>query len=74
MIILRRKQFSQTQILNTNLGGGFIRGRKYDTALDRLGRMETAQRELHKVGDLGKEQRKMSSMINRGVRPEDLKD
>lgn len=41
------KRFSATKILNTN-APGFIRGRKYDTDLDRLGRMETSQRELHK--------------------------
>ena len=45
MIILRKKLYSGTHILNTN-APGFIKGRKYDTDLDRLGRMETAQREL----------------------------
>ena len=41
-----------SRILNTNMGLGFQRGRKYDTDLDRLGRMETAQSELRKTGDL----------------------
>lgn len=69
MIIIKR--FSQTKILNTNNPAlGFTRGRKYDTDLDRLGRMETAQRELAKVGDLGKEMRKLQGELRRGGRNE----
>lgn len=34
------------------MGLGFQRGRKYDTDLDRLGRMETAHSELRKTGEL----------------------
>lgn len=50
MLVLRRKKFTQTKILNTNAPGiGFTRGRKYDTDMDRLGRMDTAQRELQRV-------------------------
>jgi hypothetical protein len=66
------KRFSQ-KILNTN-SPGFIRGRKYDTDLDRLGRMETSHRELSKIGDLRKEQRKLSLEVSRGIRWSDLKD
>lgn len=45
-------------ILNTNAPElGFQRGRKYDTDLDRLGRMETSARELSKVGELNSELR-----------------
>lgn len=63
MIILKR--FSATKILNTN-SAGFIRGRKYDTDLDRLGRLST-QRELHsKVGDLRKEMKNLSSELEEG--------
>lgn len=40
------------KILNTNMGLGFQRGRKYDTDLDRLGRMKTAQSELRKTREL----------------------
>ena len=40
------------QILNTNMGLGFQRGRKYDTDMDRLGRMKTAQFELRKTREL----------------------
>lgn len=40
------------KILNTNMGLGFQRDRKYDTDLDRLGRMETAQSELRKTREL----------------------
>lgn len=51
MIIIKR--FSQTKILNTNNPMlGFTRGRKYDTDMDRLGRMNTSQRELSKLRDL----------------------
>lgn len=34
------------------MGLGFQRGRKYDTDLDRLGRMETSHSELRKTGEL----------------------
>ena len=69
MIQFRRKNFTSNKILNTNLGGiGFKRGRKYDTDLDRLGRMDTAQRELSRVGDLRSEMRKLSSELNNEIR------
>ena len=42
MIIFRAKEFSKGSILNTRQGIGFQKHRKYDTDLDRLGRMETA--------------------------------
>ena len=75
MIILRNRKFSSTKILNTNAPTlGFIRGRKYDTDLDRLGRMNTSHRELSRVGDLRKEQRKLSSELSRGIRLQDLKE
>lgn len=63
MIILRR--YSATKVIGTNGAPGFIRGRKYDTDLDRLGRSST-QRELREVGDLGKEIRKMNKELNNG--------
>lgn len=64
---MKIKRFSQTKILGTNNPGlGFTRGRKYDTDLDRLGRMDTSQRELTRVGDLRKEIRKMNAELNRG--------
>lgn len=66
------KRFSQ-KILNTN-SPGFIRGRKYDTDLDRLGRMETSHREMSRIGDLRKEQRKLSLEVSRGMKWSDLKD
>lgn len=46
---------------------GFIKGRKYDTDLDRLGRMDTAQRELHRIGDLRSEMRKLNSELRGGM-------
>jgi hypothetical protein len=64
MIILR-KHFSGTHILNTN-APGFIKGRKYDTDLDRLGRMETSHRELAKPNVLGDEMRKLGKELNNG--------
>lgn len=74
MIVLRRNFFS-TKILNTNAPSlGFTRGRKYDTDLDRLGRMDTSHRELTRVGDLGREARKLTSELNRGIRSQDLKE
>lgn len=41
------KRFSATKVLNTDSSTGFVKGRKYDTDFDRLGRTST-QRELHK--------------------------
>jgi hypothetical protein len=67
------KRFSQ-RILGTNGSFGFIRGRKYDMDLDRLGRMETAHRELSKTDDIRKEQREMRLELSRGLRWSDLKD
>lgn len=69
MILIKR--FSQTKILNTNNPAlGFTKGRKYDTDLDRLGRMDTAQRELSKVGDLnlGKEMRKLRGELKKEIK------
>lgn len=55
--MLRLKRFSSL-VLNTNAPSlGFKRGRKYDTDLDRLGRMKTSSRELSKVGELNSELR-----------------
>lgn len=70
MIILRK--FSSTKILNTNNPMlGFRRGRKYDTDLDRLGRMETGQREMAKgLGDFRSEMRKLGQELNKGGRGE----
>lgn len=65
MIILRKKSFSGTKILNTN-APGFIKGRKYDTDLDRLGRIKTAQGELKKTRDLNSEIREMNKELNNG--------
>ena len=74
MIVLRRN-CSSTKILNTNAPSlGFTRGRKYDTDLDRLGRMDTSHRELTRIGDLGREARKLTSELNRGIRSQDLKE
>lgn len=43
---------------------GFTRGRKYDQDLDRLGRMETSQRELHKPNQLRGEMRQLNRELN----------
>ena len=58
------KRFSKTKILNTN-APGFIKGRKYDTDMDRLGRSST-QRELQRTGNLNEEIRKMNKELNDG--------
>lgn len=65
--MIRLKRFSHTKILNTSSAIGFKRGRKYDTDLDRLGRMETSHRELSKIGDLRVEMRKLNRELNGGV-------
>lgn len=52
------------KIMNTRIGIGFDRHRKYDTDLDRLGRMGSAQRELQKPGVLRDELRKMRNGLN----------
>lgn len=70
MIVLRH--FS-TGILNTN-SPGFIHGRKYDQDLNRLGRMNTSQRELSKIGDLRKEQLSMKRELSRGIKLNDIKE
>lgn len=75
MIIRRRKFFSSYKTLNTGAASslGFIKGRNYDMDFNRLGRLKTT-RELSQVGDLRKEQRKLTSEITRGIKPQDLKD
>ncbi len=59
------KRFSSTKILNTN-APGFIRGRKYDTDMDRLGRLETSGQLSNGLGELEKEKRKMKDELNKG--------
>lgn len=56
------------KILNTNMGLGFQRGRKYDTDLDRLGRMKTAQSELRKTGELNLQKELKKSMATYSYR------
>jgi hypothetical protein len=63
----RLKIFSGTRIINTSGMTGFTRGRKYDTDLDRLGRMETSQSELRRTDDIRKEAREMHSILRRGL-------
>lgn len=58
----RVKRFS-SKVLNTKMGLGFNKHRKYDTDLDRLGRMETAQSELRKTGSLNDEMRKVKNEL-----------
>lgn len=71
MIIIKR--FSN--IINTNAPSiGFRRNRKYDMDLNRLGRMKTSQRELHKTDDIRAELREMQSELNRGLGWNNLKD
>ena len=54
------------RILNTNMGLGFQRGRKYDTDLDRLGRMETSHGELRRTRELNlqTEMKKLKKSMN----------
>lgn len=70
MVKFRYKRYSAVasgRVLNTNQGLGFKRGRKYDTDLDRLGRMETAQRELSRgMGTFNQEMRKLNKELRGG--------
>lgn len=58
-------QVAKGKIMNTRLGVGFDKHRKYDTDLDRLGRMGTAQRELQEgPRQLRDELNKMRKQLN----------
>lgn len=58
-----------SKILNTNISGiGFQRGRKYDTDLDRLGRMKTAQSELRKTGELNLQKELKKTMATYSIK------
>lgn len=56
------------KILNTNSGVGFTRGRKYDTDLDRLGRIDTAQGELRKTRDLNLQKELKKTMATYSIK------
>lgn len=57
--IKRFSAVASSKILNTRMGLGFNKNRKYDTDLDRLGRIHTAQGELSKPNQLNDELRKL---------------
>lgn len=71
MIILRNKLSSE--ILSTRGTAGFDKNRKYDENLGRLGMMDTSQRELSKIGDLSKENRKLSKEISSGLKQSEIR-
>ena len=52
------------KVVNTRIGLGFDKHRKYDTDLDRLGRMGSAQRELQDLRPVRDELRKMRNILN----------
>jgi hypothetical protein len=56
---MKVRRFSATKIMNTKLGLGFDRNRKYDTDLDRLGRINTGMGEMRKTAQLGSELNKV---------------
>lgn len=68
MIIIKKHMFSVGDIINTNetTTGLFNNKRKYDQDMKRLSRLKTT-RELHQVGDLGREIRKMKQTLNKGI-------
>ena len=68
MITIKRRIFSAGDILSTNetTTGLFNNKRRYDQDMKRLGRLKTT-RELHRVGDLGREIRKMKQTLNKGI-------
>ena len=67
MYKFRFKAFSGVKVLGYSGQTGFIKGRKYDTDLDRFGRISTAQGELRRTGDIQKEMREMHSILRRGL-------
>ena len=60
---MKIKRFSASKILNTKLGLGFDKNRKYDTDLDRLGRTTTGMSEMRKTGELNNELRKVKKEL-----------
>ena len=60
---MKIKRFSASKILNTKLGLGFDKNRKYDTDLDRLGRTTTGMSEMRKTGELNSELRKVKKEL-----------
>jgi hypothetical protein len=64
-MIVYIKNYSTNQLLGTTGNTGFIRGRKYDEDMNRLSRYQT-QRELHNIGNLGREIREMNKELNQG--------
>lgn len=65
MILVLKKNF--TNILNTNGAAGFIRGRKYDMDMDRLGRGEY-KRQLGSASlELSREMRNLNKELNNGL-------
>ena len=65
-MIIKRRLFSGPKVLNTRGAVGFINDRNYDEDFNRLGRMTTSQRELHRIGDLSSEIREMNKELNNG--------
>jgi hypothetical protein len=65
MTVYLIKDFSTNQLIGTTGTAGFIRNRKYDEDMNRLGRYKT-QRELHNIGNLGREIREMNRELNQG--------
>lgn len=64
-VTLGGNKVASGKIMNTRIGVGFDKHRKYDTDLDRLGRMGSAQRELQEgPGKLREELRKMHKELN----------
>lgn len=64
-MIYKIKRFSKVakgKILETNGSSDFIRGRKYDTDMDRLSR-RSVQNEINSVNQLNKEMRKASKEL-----------
>lgn len=64
--MIRLKRFSSNLILNYRNAPGFIKGRKYDTDMDRLQR-GSYKRELSQgAGNLGQEMKKLKNDLKNG--------
>lgn len=63
------RRFSANKVLGTNSASsiGFTKGRKYDTDLNRLGKIRTSQDQLSKPNTLNNEMKKLNKEIREAI-------
>ena len=66
MIVYINKYYSTNQLIGTTGNAGFIRNRRYDMDMNRLGRYETKRELGSGVGNLRREIREMNKELNQG--------